>query len=103
MICEWCGTVHDLQSLCTPRPKWGRRGFITLVGTGLVGASLKLPDLLTYAAEFDPLVWAATATPRQVLAEFGAGLMVESVGPQDSRRWWLKDLLPDRFRPEAPA
>jgi len=40
---------------------------------------------------------------RQVLAEFGAGLMVESVGPQDSRRWWLKDLLPDRFRPEAPA
>ncbi|MBI2536409.1 MAG: cytidine deaminase [Gemmatimonadetes bacterium] len=40
---------------------------------------------------------------RQVLAEFGAGLMVESVGPKDARRWVLKDLLPDRFGPEALA
>lgn len=38
---------------------------------------------------------------RQVLAEFGAGLVIESVGPKDSRRWVLKDLLPDRFGPEA--
>lgn len=40
---------------------------------------------------------------RQVLAEFGVGLVVESVGPKDARRWVLKDLLPDRFGPEALA
>lgn len=40
---------------------------------------------------------------RQVLAEFGGGLEVEAVGPRDSRRWVLKDLLPDRFGPDALA
>jgi cytidine deaminase len=40
---------------------------------------------------------------RQVLAEFGAGLLVESLGRGDARRWVLKDLLPDRFGPEALA
>ncbi len=40
---------------------------------------------------------------RQVLAEFGAGLVVEAVGPKDTRRWVLKDLLPDRFGPETLA
>ncbi len=40
---------------------------------------------------------------RQVLAEFGPGLVVEAVGPRDSRRWVLKDLLPDRFGPDALA
>jgi cytidine deaminase len=38
---------------------------------------------------------------RQVLAEFGLGLVVEAVGPKDSRKWVLKDLLPDRFGPES--
>jgi cytidine deaminase len=40
---------------------------------------------------------------RQVLAEFGADLMVESVGPNGARRWVLTDLLPDRFGPETLA
>jgi cytidine deaminase len=40
---------------------------------------------------------------RQVLAEFGGDLMVESVGPEGTRRWVLKELLPDRFGPEALA
>lgn len=38
---------------------------------------------------------------RQVLAEFGTEVMVESVGRNGSRRWVLKDLLPHRFGPEA--
>ncbi len=34
---------------------------------------------------------------RQVLAEFGAGLEVESVGPTQSKRWGIGELLPDAF------
>lgn len=34
---------------------------------------------------------------RQVLAEFGMELEVESVGPTQSRRWTLQELLPDAF------
>lgn len=41
------------------------------------------------------------ATPcgacRQVLAEFGLELEVESVGPLQARRWTLRELLPDAF------
>lgn len=40
---------------------------------------------------------------RQVLVEFGADLPVESVGPQGSLRWVLRDLLPHHFGPEALA
>jgi cytidine deaminase len=61
------------------------------------------------ARRFRRLVIVTDATPaaapcgacRQVLAEFGGDLMVESVGPKGVRRWVLKDLLPDRFGPEA--
>lgn len=34
---------------------------------------------------------------RQVLAEFGSGLTVESTGPASHRRWQLEELLPDAF------
>jgi homotetrameric cytidine deaminase len=34
---------------------------------------------------------------RQVLAEFGLELAVESVGPAQTRRWSLRELLPDAF------
>jgi cytidine deaminase len=37
---------------------------------------------------------------RQVLAEFGLALEVESVGPQQSRRWRVGELLPDAFSKE---
>ena len=37
---------------------------------------------------------------RQVLAEFGLELEVESVGPVQSRRWRVRDLLPDAFSKE---
>ena len=34
---------------------------------------------------------------RQVLAEFGSEIAVESVGPTQSIRWTLRELLPDAF------
>jgi len=34
---------------------------------------------------------------RQVLAEFGMELEVESVGPTQTRRWTLQELFPDAF------
>lgn len=37
---------------------------------------------------------------RQVLAEFGLELEVESVGPLQTRRWILRELLPDAFTGE---
>jgi cytidine deaminase len=37
---------------------------------------------------------------RQVLAEFGAELEVESVGPHQSKRWRIGELLPDAFSKE---
>ena len=37
---------------------------------------------------------------RQVLAEFGADLEVESVGPTQTKRWRIGDLLPDAFSKE---
>lgn len=40
---------------------------------------------------------------RQVLAEFGADLLVEAVGPSSTKRWRIRDLLPDAFGPESLA
>ncbi len=40
---------------------------------------------------------------RQVLAEFGEDLMVESIGPDGAQRWRLGDLLPDSFGREDLA
>jgi len=37
---------------------------------------------------------------RQVLAEFGAELLVEAVGPTRSKRWTMRELLPDAFTRE---
>lgn len=34
---------------------------------------------------------------RQVLAEFGDDLTVESIGPEGTRRWRLSDLIPESF------
>jgi cytidine deaminase len=37
---------------------------------------------------------------RQVLAEFGAELLIEAVGPAGSKRWTMRELLPDAFTGE---
>jgi cytidine deaminase len=37
---------------------------------------------------------------RQVLAEFGAELQIEAVGPTRSKRWTMRELLPDAFTGE---
>lgn len=34
---------------------------------------------------------------RQVLAEFGLGVVVDAVGPSGRRRWTMAELLPDAF------
>jgi cytidine deaminase len=57
------------------------------------------------ARRFRRLVVLTESTPagspcgacRQALAEFGLDLGVEAVGPNDSRRWQLGQLLPDSF------
>ncbi len=40
---------------------------------------------------------------RQVLAEFGVDWVVEAVGPSSTKRWRIRDLLPDAFGPESLA
>jgi cytidine deaminase len=63
------------------------------------------------ARRFRRLVVVTTSDPpaapcgacRQVLAEFGRELIVESVGPKSSRRWTLGELLPDAFGPDDLA
>ncbi len=55
--------------------------------------------------QFRRIVIATDAAPasapcgacRQVLAEFGADMIVVAVGPGGSRRWRLNELLPDSF------
>lgn len=57
------------------------------------------------AREFTRLVIATDAEPpsapcgacRQVLSEFGMGLVVEAVGASATRSWRLNELLPDPF------
>jgi cytidine deaminase len=59
------------------------------------------------ARTFRRIVVASDADPpsapcgacRQVLAEFGAGLLVEAVNPRTSRKWTLSELLPSSFGP----
>ena len=54
--CEWCGEAHAREALCQARPKWSRRGFLALLGTGAAGLVLadKLPGLAgeAYVAEY---------------------------------------------------
>jgi cytidine deaminase len=59
------------------------------------------------ARKFRRMVVASDAEPpsapcgacRQVLAEFGESLVVESVSPRTSRTWKLSELLPSSFGP----
>ena len=44
--CKWCKEEHSIESLCQVRPRWGRRGFLSLFGMGLIGSVLPLSSLL---------------------------------------------------------
>lgn len=55
---------------------------------------------LAIVASAEPAV-APCGACRQALAEFGPDLLVEGFGPAGSRRWKLRDLLPDAFGPES--
>jgi hypothetical protein len=40
VTCEWCGHEHAREALCTSRPKWSRRGFLSLFGAGIAGLAV---------------------------------------------------------------
>jgi cytidine deaminase len=61
-----------------------------------IAAGVRRLRRLVVVAEADPPV-APCGACRQVLAEFGTDLQVESVGPSGRRRWRLDQLLPDAF------
>ena len=61
-----------------------------------IAAGVRRFRRLVVVAETDPPV-APCGACRQVLAEFGTELRVESVGPGGRRQWQLGGLLPDAF------
>lgn len=63
-----------------------------------VGAGVRRFRRLVVVADTDPPVSPCGAC-RQVLGEFGLDLVVDGVGPRGSRRWQLRELLPDAFGP----
>jgi hypothetical protein len=50
--CDWCGHAHPVAALCARRPTWGRRGFLALVGAGLVGAALPAPSVVHAISDY---------------------------------------------------
>jgi len=64
-----------------------------------VAAGVRRFVRLVVVAETDPAVSPCGAC-RQVLAEFGTDLLVESIGTGARRSWRLAELLPDGFGPE---
>jgi cytidine deaminase len=65
------------------------------VGAAVVAGARRFTRIVV-VTDADPPA-APCGACRQVLAEFGAGLVVEAVGPAGRRRWTLAELLPDAF------
>ncbi len=61
-----------------------------------VGAGARRFTRIVIATDSEPPAPPCGAC-RQVLAEFGSELEVESVGPSQSKRWRIGELLPDAF------
>ena len=71
------------------------------VGTAIAAGARRLRRAVV-VTETDPPA-APCGACRQVLAEFGADLVVEAIGPAASRRWTMAELLPDAFAREQLA
>lgn len=77
MLCEWCGVAHDPAALCHARPRWTRRGFLTLALTG-VAALVTAPFVELVAPPLPP----ATA---ESIGEIVARAWAKHVqGPEDN-------------------
>ena len=71
------------------------------VGTAVAAGARRLRRAVV-VTEADPPA-APCGACRQVLAEFGADLVVEAVGRAATRRWTMAELLPDAFTREQLA
>src|SRR4051812_44337668 len=67
------------------------------VGSAISAGARKFRRIVV-ATEADPPS-APCGACRQVLSEFGDGLVVEAVSPRASRKWKLSELLPSSFGP----
>ena len=82
----------------TWRKKWGVTNLVQVANllAFLVSAGARTFRRIVVATDSEPPGPPCGAC-RQVLAEFGSELEVESVGPTQSRRWTIRELLPDAF------
>jgi cytidine deaminase len=70
--------------------------------TAAVGAGVRRFRRAVVVTDTEPPA-APCGACRQVLAEFGGDLIIESVGTRSRRQWSLHELLPAAFGPEQLA
>lgn len=71
------------------------------VGAAVAAGATRFRRLVVVTDAADPVPPCGGC--RQVLAEFGDGLVVESVGREGRQRWRIGELLPDGFGPQDLA
>lgn len=69
---------------------------------GAVGAGIRQFRRIVVVTDTEPPA-APCGACRQMLGEFGIDLVVEAVGPSSTKRWRIRELLPDSFGPESLA
>ena len=69
---------------------------------GAIGAGFRQFRRIVVVTDTDPPA-APCGACRQMLGEFGIDLVVEAVGPSSTKRWRIRELLPDSFGPESLA
>ncbi len=68
------------------------------LGSAIVAGARRFTRIVVVTESSPPA--APCGACRQALAEFGDELLVDSVGPGATRRWHLRELLPDAFAKE---